>query len=151
MTNLECAVAVLAQHREARKWTDTAVAVDLLAQFGLDPAGEAADPAAAAPAAAPTPEAPPTPEAAVQRVAAVLEQARVAGGWIDEDVARKVLAVIRMGDLAEPKSGAKRRRADVSDPVANPVIPASLTETAATVDTPDVAVVAPPEPPEPPA
>jgi hypothetical protein len=41
MTNLECAVLVLASHREGRKWTDEAVSADLLAQLGLDPAGEA--------------------------------------------------------------------------------------------------------------
>lgn len=41
MTNLECVIAVLASHREARRWTDEAVAHDLLAQLGLDAAGEA--------------------------------------------------------------------------------------------------------------
>jgi len=40
-TNLECAVSVLSGHREARQWTDEAVAADLVAQLGLDPAGEA--------------------------------------------------------------------------------------------------------------
>ena len=40
-TNLECVIAVLAGHREARQWTDEAVAADLVAQLGLDPAGEA--------------------------------------------------------------------------------------------------------------
>lgn len=42
MTNLECVVAVLTSHREARKWTDEAVAHDLLAQLGLDATGGAA-------------------------------------------------------------------------------------------------------------
>ena len=42
MTNLECAIAVLASHREARRWADEAVAADLLARLGLDPAGDAA-------------------------------------------------------------------------------------------------------------
>jgi hypothetical protein len=32
---------VLVSHREARRWTDEAVALDLLAQLGLDAAGEA--------------------------------------------------------------------------------------------------------------
>jgi hypothetical protein len=41
ITNLEAAEAVLAAHREARQWTDAAVAADLVAQLGLDPAGEA--------------------------------------------------------------------------------------------------------------
>ncbi len=41
MTNLECTVAVLAKHREARQWTDEAVAAELVAQLGLDPAGDA--------------------------------------------------------------------------------------------------------------
>lgn len=41
MDNLECAMAVLAAHREARQWDDRAVAVDLVAQLGLDWAGEA--------------------------------------------------------------------------------------------------------------
>jgi len=43
MTNLECALAVLVKHREARAWADEAVALDLLAQFGLDAAAEAAN------------------------------------------------------------------------------------------------------------
>jgi hypothetical protein len=43
MTNLECAIAVLTTHREARKWADEAVAQDLLAQLGLDPGGDAKD------------------------------------------------------------------------------------------------------------
>lgn len=51
MTNLECVVAVLASHREARGWTDEAVALDLLAQLGLDSAGEAKN---ATPAVDPT-------------------------------------------------------------------------------------------------
>jgi hypothetical protein len=42
MTNLECAIAVLTRHREARRWADEAVAADLLARLGLDPAGDAA-------------------------------------------------------------------------------------------------------------
>jgi hypothetical protein len=41
MTNLECVIAVLISHREARRWTDEAVAHDLLAQLGLDAAGDA--------------------------------------------------------------------------------------------------------------
>jgi hypothetical protein len=41
MNNLECAVAVLSSHREARQWADEAVAADLLDQLGLDAAGEA--------------------------------------------------------------------------------------------------------------
>lgn len=41
MNNFDCAVAVLARHREARHWTDDAVAADLVAQFGLDPTGNA--------------------------------------------------------------------------------------------------------------
>lgn len=40
MTNLETAVAVLERHREARRWDDRDVAADLLAQLGLDPAGD---------------------------------------------------------------------------------------------------------------
>lgn len=39
MTNLECVVAVLARHRAARRWTDDAVAADLMVHLGLDPAG----------------------------------------------------------------------------------------------------------------
>lgn len=41
MTNLECAIAVLMSHREARGWTDEAVALDLLGQLGVEAAGEA--------------------------------------------------------------------------------------------------------------
>ena len=40
MTNLECAISVLAAHREARRWADEAVAVDLLARLGMDGAAE---------------------------------------------------------------------------------------------------------------
>jgi hypothetical protein len=36
MTNLECVVAVLAKHRDNRRWADEDVAIDLLAQLGLD-------------------------------------------------------------------------------------------------------------------
>lgn len=41
MTNQECIIAILASHREARGWTDEAVALDLIAQLGLDADGEA--------------------------------------------------------------------------------------------------------------
>lgn len=41
MNNYDCAVAVLVAHREARQWTDEAVARDLLAQLDVDPVGEA--------------------------------------------------------------------------------------------------------------
>lgn len=41
MTNLEAAVAVLTKHREARQWSDEAVAADLLTQLGLDAPGDA--------------------------------------------------------------------------------------------------------------
>jgi len=43
ITDLECAIAVLAVHREARNWTDEAVAADLLTQLGLDARAEAAN------------------------------------------------------------------------------------------------------------
>lgn len=36
MTNLERVVAVLERHREARQWTDEAVARDLLTELGMD-------------------------------------------------------------------------------------------------------------------
>ena len=39
MNNLDCALGVLAKHREARRWTDEAVAADLLAQLRLEPSG----------------------------------------------------------------------------------------------------------------
>ena len=38
MTNLEITIATLAAHREARRWSDDAVAIDLLARLGLDAA-----------------------------------------------------------------------------------------------------------------
>ena len=41
MNNQECVVATLARHREARAWTDEAVAADLLAQLGLKPDADA--------------------------------------------------------------------------------------------------------------
>ena len=40
MSNFDYAVDVLFRHREARQWTDEAVARDLLARFGIDPAGD---------------------------------------------------------------------------------------------------------------
>lgn len=41
MNNIDCIIAVLRSHREARAWTDEAVALDLLAQLGLDFDGDA--------------------------------------------------------------------------------------------------------------
>lgn len=38
MTNLETIIAVLAGHREARQWSDDAVAADLVTKLGLDAA-----------------------------------------------------------------------------------------------------------------
>lgn len=40
MTNLECVIAILANHREARRWADEAVALDVLTGLGLDGASE---------------------------------------------------------------------------------------------------------------
>ena len=40
MTNLECAMALLEKHREARMWSDLAVAVDVLGMFNIDCHGE---------------------------------------------------------------------------------------------------------------
>jgi hypothetical protein len=51
MTNLECAIAALEAHREARLWTDEAVAADLMVRLGLDPAAEVSPAAPAADAA----------------------------------------------------------------------------------------------------
>lgn len=42
MNNLECVMNILAAHREARMWTDEAVARDVMVQLGLDAEGEAA-------------------------------------------------------------------------------------------------------------
>ncbi len=42
MTNIELVVSVLAAHREARRWADEAVAVDVLARLGLDAEAESA-------------------------------------------------------------------------------------------------------------
>lgn len=36
------------------------------------------------------------------RIAAILERARVAGGWIDEDVARAVLTELGLNDDGKP-------------------------------------------------
>lgn len=41
MTNLECVMAVLESHREARRWNDETVAIDILAQLGVDDVGQA--------------------------------------------------------------------------------------------------------------
>lgn len=40
MTNLDTVIETLAAHREARRWSDEAVAADVLARLGLDPAAE---------------------------------------------------------------------------------------------------------------
>jgi len=40
VNNLDCALAVLAKHREARRWTDEVVAADLLSQLQIEPSGE---------------------------------------------------------------------------------------------------------------
>ena len=57
MSNFDYAVDVLFRHREARQWTDEAVARDLLARFGIDPAGDvdAVPPVAPVPVAAVAP------------------------------------------------------------------------------------------------
>jgi hypothetical protein len=44
MKILDCVIATLLRHREARHWSDAAVAADLVGQLGLDPGGEAANP-----------------------------------------------------------------------------------------------------------
>lgn len=49
-TNAECVVSILATHRDARMWTDEAVADDILRQLDLDPTAEAKN---ATPAALP--------------------------------------------------------------------------------------------------
>lgn len=64
MTNLDLATGILEKHRQARNWTDLAVAVDLLAQFGLDPAGTVGAVVVEAPAAQPAAVAAPTAPAA---------------------------------------------------------------------------------------
>lgn len=38
----------------------------------------------------------------LERIAGVLERARVAGGWIDEDVAAQVLAELGLDDDGKP-------------------------------------------------
>ena len=57
-TNLEATLTVLKRHRDARAWSDTSVANDLLQQLGLDPAHVAAN-------AAPPPPPPGVTEAEV--------------------------------------------------------------------------------------
>jgi hypothetical protein len=39
---------------------------------------------------------------ALARITAILENARIAGGWIDEDVARAVLAALGLDDDGNP-------------------------------------------------
>lgn len=41
---------------------------------------------------------------ALDRVTAILERARVSGGWIDEDVARRVLTELGLDDSGDPLS-----------------------------------------------
>ncbi len=38
----------------------------------------------------------------LERITAILERARVLGGWIDEDVARQVLAELELDDDGKP-------------------------------------------------
>jgi hypothetical protein len=38
----------------------------------------------------------------LERITAILERARVAGGWIDQDVARVVLAELGLDEDGEP-------------------------------------------------
>lgn len=45
MNNLDCTLSILEAHRNARAWSDSAVANDLLNQLGLDPKADAANPA----------------------------------------------------------------------------------------------------------
>lgn len=45
MTNLECVVATLEAHREARQWADHAVALAVLARLGLSAEDEVGVPA----------------------------------------------------------------------------------------------------------
>ena len=45
MNNLACTMGIILKHREARDWSDSAVAMDLLNQLGLDTMGEAKNPA----------------------------------------------------------------------------------------------------------
>ena len=65
MSNFEYAVEVLFRHREARQWTDEAVARDMLARFGIDPAG---DVDAVPPVEAPSAEVAPPVEASAAEV-----------------------------------------------------------------------------------
>jgi hypothetical protein len=39
---------------------------------------------------------------ALERITAILERARVAGGWIDEDVAARILAELGLDDDGAP-------------------------------------------------
>lgn len=43
MNNLECVMSALASHREARRWSDETVAIDILAQLGMDTEADAAN------------------------------------------------------------------------------------------------------------
>jgi hypothetical protein len=51
----------------------------------------------------------------LERIARILERARVAGGWLDEDVAKQVLAELGLDDDGKPevaeadKAAAKER------------------------------------------
>jgi hypothetical protein len=38
----------------------------------------------------------------LDRITAILERARIAGGWIDEDVAREVLKELGLDEYGEP-------------------------------------------------
>jgi hypothetical protein len=76
MTNLACAVAVLASHRAARHWTDEAVAADLLMQLGLDVNGEAKNPTPAVDPSLVTEDQVTAAEAAAKEAAEKAKEAR---------------------------------------------------------------------------
>jgi hypothetical protein len=52
---------------------------------------------------------------ALQRVTAILERARVAGGWIDEEVAKAVLDALGLDEDGEPIDRALRSDAPTSE------------------------------------
>lgn len=78
MNNLQCVINVLSSHREARRWSDESVAIDILAQLGVDDAGEAAHAAPVVDPALITEEAVVAAEAAAEVAIDKAADARVA-------------------------------------------------------------------------
>jgi hypothetical protein len=116
MTNLECTLNVLAMHREARGWSDEAVATDLLTQLSLDPAGTAKNATTPAPDPAVVTEA----DVAVAETAAgvATDKAEAARGALHAQTA--ATAQTHADEAAAQAKAAHAAAAPAAHPVAAP-------------------------------